>query len=164
MTIGISYIDVGTAKLNLDMDIPMGASFDDVLNEAKNTWMDALTQIEVTDPPQSNGPTQIDRTKFYSSLYRSFKSPTLWTESDGRYFGFDKSVHNYPGFNVYTDLSIWDIFRTEFPLLVLLKPDVAGGVVQSLLLINQQTGRLPKWPLNNGDTGDENAHSLVIFF
>lgn len=50
-------------------------------------------------------------------------------------------------------MSIWDVHRTEFPWLVLTKPDVMTDIVRSLLQMGQQGGSLPRWPIANGYTG-----------
>ena len=57
--------------------------------------------------------------KVYSALYRTFMSPTIYSESDGAYLGFDDQVHYAssvgPQFNFVSDLSLWDIHRTQYP-------------------------------------------------
>lgn len=50
----------------------------------------------------------------------------------------------------YSDLSLWDIHRTQTPLLALLRPDVAIGIVHSLVAMSQEGGALPRWPIANG--------------
>lgn len=56
-------------------------------------------------------------------------SPTKWSECGGAYLGFDNAIHHLsetPQFvtGVYTDMSIWDIARTQYPLLAWLQPQV----------------------------------------
>ena len=52
----------------------------------------------------------------------------------------DGNVHTLPPTqdNYYSDLSIWDIYRTEFPLLTFLAPSVARDIISSLVLMFQQ--------------------------
>ena len=52
----------------------------------------------------------------------------------------------------FSDLSLWDIHRTQAPLLTLLQPDVSSGIVESLLRMYEQGGALPRWPIANGTT------------
>ena len=82
-------------------------------------------------------------------------SPTIWDESNGVYLGFDNKVHTKPDYmdHIYTDLSIWDIFRTQFPFLILHDSKRANDIIHSIMLIVEQGGYLPKWPLANGHTG-----------
>ena len=81
-------------------------------------------------------------------------SPTIWDESNGVYLGFDGKVHTKPQYmdHVYTDLSIWDIFRTQVPFLILHDSKRANDIVHSIMLIVKEGGYLPKWPLANGHT------------
>jgi hypothetical protein len=43
--------------------------------------------------------------------------------------------------------SIWDIFRCQVPLLALVMPSRAGDVARSLLVIKEQGGDIPRWPI-----------------
>jgi putative alpha-1,2-mannosidase len=54
---------------------------------------------------------------------------------------------------VYTDMSLWDVHRTQFPWLLFHDPDRFVDVVKSIVLINRQGGYMPKWPFANGWTG-----------
>ncbi|CAF1458562.1 unnamed protein product, partial [Rotaria sordida] len=51
--------------------------------------------------------------------------------------------------HIYTDLFIWDIFRTQVPFLILHDSKRANDIVHSIMLIVEQGGYLPKWPLAN---------------
>ena len=53
--------------------------------------------------------------------------------------------------------------RTQWPLLLMTQPAVAQNVALSMLIIAQQTGKLPKWALLNGETnGMDGAHAVVM--
>jgi putative alpha-1,2-mannosidase len=100
-------------------------------------------------------------------------APTTFSEVNNVYLGFDMQVHTVDqGFeNYYTDMSIWDVFRTQFPLLTLLKvtpaallslsensstqnkpqPDRMNDILQSLVNMYEQGGSVPRWPLANGE-------------
>ena len=155
LSMGVSFIDLAGAQSNLNMEIPEGSAFEDVQALARKVWSNALSVVTARFNASSLSEQQQQmQTKFYTALYHFYLAPTNWTEADGRYLGFDKAVHAWPGYSVYTDLSIWDTFRTEFPLLVLLRPEVARDVVQSLILMNAQLAQgFPKWAFCNGDTG-----------
>ena len=53
---------------------------------------------------------------FYTALYHSLQMPTLFNDVNGDYTGFDKKVHKTDNFRYFTDLSLWDTFRTIHPL------------------------------------------------
>lgn len=52
----------------------------------------------------------------------------------------------------YTDLSIWDIHRTQMPFIVFHDSQRANDIIRSIMLIVEQGGDLPKWPFANGYT------------
>lgn len=118
--VGISFISVDQARANLKTEIGPNPTFDFVRNTTQNVWDNLFSLIEVNDP---NAPEQ-DLVKFYSAYYRTLLAPTRFSESGGYYLGFDKKVHQLPPsqWNYYTDMSIWDTHRTEFPWLGLILP------------------------------------------
>ena len=82
----------------------------------------------------------------YTAYYRTLMSPTIYSEWDGSYLGMDERVHYVnPGENYYSDMSLWDTFRTQNPWLVLVRPDVARDIVHSLVLMIEQGVNLPRW-------------------
>ena len=95
----------------------------------------------------------------YTSLYRTLMSPTIYNEWDGAYMGMDDVVHYVtPGENYFSDMSLWDSYRTQHPWLVLIRPDVARDVVRSLVLMIQQFGSLPRWCVSDWPTTGRSAH------
>lgn len=54
-------------------------------------------------------------------------------------------------YSYYSDLSLWDIHRTQAPLLTFLKPNVSLGIVTSLIKMYEEGGALPRWPIANGE-------------
>ena len=96
----------------------------------------------------------------YTSLYRTLMSPTIYNEWDGAYMGMDDVVHYVtPGENYFSDMSLWDSYRTQHPWLVLIRPDVARDVVRSLVLMIQQFGSLPRWCVSDWPTTAHSAQS-----
>ena len=79
--------------------------------------------------------------------------PSVFDDTDGRYLGLDGQVRTVaPGSHRYTALSLWDTYRTEFPLLTLVAPDVAHDVAVSILDDADQNGAmLPRWVQANID-------------
>ena len=55
--------------------------------------------------------------------------------------------------HVYTDLSIWDVFRTQIPWILFHDRVRANDIIHSIMLNVEQGGDLPKWPFANGYTG-----------
>ncbi|NOX65878.1 MAG: glycoside hydrolase family 92 protein [Chlorobi bacterium] len=144
--VGISYVSIENARLNLDSEVGNN-SFDDILQNAIAKWEDKLSIIKI------DGSDDDERVIFYSSLYRSFQMPTIFNDVNGEYLGFDNKVHRATGFTYYTDLSLWDTFRTIHPLFTLIAKGHQHDMVISLIKMAEQGGWLPRWPSGNGYTG-----------
>lgn len=144
--VGLSGTGIAGARKNLAAEIP-GWDFDGVRAAARQQWSKALdaVQIQTFDP-------HIRRT-FYTNLYQSYLAPTLYNDVDGAYRGMDHQVHA-GNFQNYTTFSLWDIYRAETPLLMLLQPQRVNDMVQSLLTEYQQNGlhTTPIWPLWDNET------------
>jgi predicted alpha-1,2-mannosidase len=145
--VGISGTGIDGARKNLAAEIP-GWDFNGVRAEAARQWekvFDAV-QIKTFDPHIQKA--------FYANLYLTALAPVLFNDVDGNYRGYDRQNHPNPGFQNYTTISIWDIYRTEWPLLTLLQPARAGDMVQAMLLEYPQLGEhtTPIWPLWGNET------------
>jgi predicted alpha-1,2-mannosidase len=93
---------------------------------------------------------------FYSMLYHSFLAPTIYSEYSGQYpaiGGVGVRTWTRTSGTYRSDMSLWDIFRTQAPWLGLVAPASSQDVVQSLLAMTEDGGHLPRWPLANVYTG-----------
>jgi putative alpha-1,2-mannosidase len=83
-----------------------------------------------------------EQISFASTVYRAFKAPTNYTEPcDGSYMGLDGAVHTAaPGAAFLSDLSEWDIARTQASWLALLAPDVSVDLTNTLVAMAVQVG------------------------
>jgi predicted alpha-1,2-mannosidase len=149
MRVAISYVDQAGAANNLASEIPAGRSFDDVRAAARAAWDRRLNAIVVS------GATRPEQKTFYDNVYRSLLMPSVFDDADGRYLGFDGQVHYVaPGHHQYTALSLWDVYRSELPLLGLIAPTVAHDVLASLITdAEQNNGVIPRWVQANIDRG-----------
>src|SRR4051794_8449987 len=160
----LSYVDPAGADNNLAAEAPDGTAFAAVAKAAKQSWNDRLHSIDVS----GGAPDQ--RETFYTNLYHALLMPDVFDDADGRYLGFDGVVRTIAaGHHHYTDLSLWDTYRTQTPLLTLVAPDVAHDVGISLLDDTDQNGGvIPKWVRGNrdysimgGDSGTPTLATLV---
>ncbi|MCB0895480.1 MAG: GH92 family glycosyl hydrolase [Nocardioidaceae bacterium] len=153
--VAISYVDPTGARRNLDLERP-GWSVSRLAARTDRVWGAELGRIEV-----SGGDPGVRRI-FRTALYHVLVAPTPISDADGRYPGFDGRVHHLPvGEAQLSSISGWDVYRTEIPLLALLRPDVASQVVRSLHRDAVQGGWLPRWPLVAQDTGVMNGDSAA---
>jgi predicted alpha-1,2-mannosidase len=159
MRVGISFVDAAGAAGNLQAEIPAGVSFDAVRKAAHDAWNTRLHDIEVTGGQGDQLQT------FYTNLYRSLTMPSLFDDADGRYLGFDDLVRVIAtGHHHYTNLSLWDTYRTQNPLLELIEPDLERDVMLSLLDdYDQNHQQLPRWTTANLDYGIMGGDSATPF-
>jgi predicted alpha-1,2-mannosidase len=153
--VGMSYVSTAGAAKNTAAEIP-GWNVSRVQADTRAAWRDLLRKVDV------GGASQDELTTFYTALYRSFQSPSVFNDVDGRYIGFDDKIHTVPaGHTQYATFSDWDIYRSLAPLQTMLYPREAGDMANSLLRdAQQQGGWWPKWPsqnmtgnVMNGDNG-----------
>jgi predicted alpha-1,2-mannosidase len=147
MKIGMSYVSVDNAKLNLDSECPT-FDFEEVKSKAQDAWNKTLSKILVT------GGTAHEQSKFYQYLYQCFFHPNVASDVNNEYMGFDQKVHSAEGFTYYTSYSIWDTYRSWIPLISWLMPARANDMVTSLIMDAQQGGGgMPRWIVANEETG-----------
>lgn len=135
--VGISFTCIEGAKNNLVAEIE-GWDFDLVKRRAENIWNEKLNKIQVS------GGTGINKTKFYTSLYRSLLFPRTFSDYDGAYYShFLDSIIYETEFRYYVDFSIWDTYRTQHPLLTIIEPGRQVEMIRTFLAMYDQGGRLP---------------------
>jgi predicted alpha-1,2-mannosidase len=158
MRVAISYVDLDGARANLEAELPDGTTFAHVRARAARAWDAALDRVRPT------GGTTAQQQLFATCLYRALLMPSVFDDTTGRYRGFDGRTHRVPaGRHHYTNLSLWDTYRTQSPLLSLIAPDVLRDVVTSLLAdADQSSGVLPRWVMANGDTGVMSGYPAVL--
>lgn len=147
MQVALSYVSPADALANLRA-APDQWHIKAMRRRATRIWNDMLGRIRIS------GGTPAEQSTFYTALYHTLLSPTLYSDVNGAYRGFDGKVHHVkPGHAEYANFSGWDIYRTEIPLIALLAPNRVSDMMQSLVEAGRQGGWLPKWPLENGYTG-----------
>lgn len=101
--------------------------FEDVKSRTADQWEKQLSAIDV------KGGKKDDRVIFYTSLYRTYLSPADVSSPDRAYLGTDGKVYISEDFRYYSNWSLWDTFRTKFPLLVLTEPAKMRDMATSLI-------------------------------
>ncbi|HUX46267.1 MAG TPA: GH92 family glycosyl hydrolase [Terracidiphilus sp.] len=142
--VGISFISTDQARRNLQREIPAW-TFEQTKASTRAVWNRALARITVV------GGSDRQRTIFYTALYRSLSRMTDITE-DGKYYsGYDHAVHPSDGHDFYVDDGLWDTFRSEHPLQLLLNPARQEDIIRSYLRMYEQSGWLPSFPSAAGE-------------
>lgn len=128
--LGFSLRGIEQAKANLRRDCGSGPDrFTKRLGDTRSAWQDALDSVRIeTDNDER-------RSVFATALYHALIKPCFARDespfwpSDGP-FAFDIST-------------MWDIYRTQLPLLTALMPGKAIDLANALLTICEQEGNLP---------------------
>ena len=148
---GISWVSVANAKANLAAESPAAsfnaAGFAAMQAAARANWNNYLNKIQVS------GGSVADTQTFYSMLYHSLLAPSVVSDVNNQYIGYDGQVHTASGFSKYEYFSGWDVYRSECQLVAMLDPARAGDMAQSLLQDYRESGTMPRWSIPTGDTG-----------
>ncbi len=147
LAVALSHVSIANARENLEVELGE-RNFDEVRQAATAEWDSMLSAVRI------EGGTAAEQTMFYTALFRALTMPTTFSDVNGDYLGFDKLQHRAEGFQYYTDMSLWDTFRTAHPLYTLLIPKRHRDMLVSLVLMaTQGGGTLPRWPAGGGYTG-----------
>lgn len=152
--VGISPVSPANALLNINSEIP-GWDFNKVVADAHNAWNKELHKIEI----KADSLAQLK--KFYTALYHTMIAPSVFNDVNGDYWGTDKKAHNDHSFTNLTTFSLWDTYRAANPLYTIIQPERINDIVNTMLAIYKQQGRLPVWPLMANETNTMVGNSAV---
>jgi putative alpha-1,2-mannosidase len=130
LRMGFSLRGVEQARANLYADCGDGpSSFDSRRAQTHADWRGHFDGITV------EGTTSRQRTVFATSLYHSLIKPCFAPDespfwSTSRSFVFDIST-------------MWDLYKTQLPLLTVIAPDRAVELVAALLSVKEEEGNFP---------------------
>lgn len=130
--VGFSFVSIENAKENLEAEM-INKSFDQVRNEADQTWEKVLGHILVS------GGTAQQQDMFYTTLYRAFLYPALRSDVNGEYLDEQNKVVK-ADFRYYTNPSFWDTYRNKLILLGMVTPDVAADIIKSSIDRGEKRG------------------------
>jgi predicted alpha-1,2-mannosidase len=144
--VAISMVDPDGAAKNMTAELP-GWDFDATRTQSADIWNKALSAIEI----QADSTVMVN---FYTALYHTMIAPFAYQDTDGRYRGLDKQVHQAEeGYTNYSVFSLWDTFRAFQPLMTIINPELAADWGKVLVKGYEQGGILPKWPIGSSYTG-----------
>jgi predicted alpha-1,2-mannosidase len=135
-----SFISHDQALLNLENETG-NKDFESIRDEAKTAWNKQLNRIRV------EGGTEDQMRTFYSCLYHTLLFPRKFFEIDEKNEIVHYSPYNgnvLPGY-MFTDNGFWDTFRSLFPFLTLMYPDVNSQIMEGLVNTYRESGWLPEW-------------------
>lgn len=153
-----SYISEAQARLTLQTELGKNNTLEVTKAKAQNIWNKHLERILV------EGGSEEDKATFYSCFFRAslFSRAFYEIDENGKpyYFSpYDGKVHD--GY-MFTDTGLWDTFRAQFPLNIIMYPTMHGRYMQALLNAQEQCGWLPSWSFPNEQGSMIGNHAISL--
>lgn len=145
MKVALSPTSEEGAQLNMQTELS-GWDFEKTIADAKAAWNKELNKVKVYTTDEAS------KKIFYTSLYHTLFAPSEFCDVNGDYYGADKQMHKDEGFVNYTTFSLWDTYRAAQPLMTILYPEKMSDIINTMLHIHQQQGKLPVWHLMGCET------------
>lgn len=145
MKVALSPTSEEGAQLNMQTELSSW-DFEKTIADAKAAWNKELNKVKVYTTDEAS------KKIFYTSLYHTLFAPSEFCDVNGDYYGADKQMHKGEGFVNYTTFSLWDTYRAAQPLMTILHPEKMSDIINTMLHIHQQQGKLPVWHLMGCET------------
>lgn len=135
-----SYISFEQAEINLNREVG-DYSFEDIAARGEEVWNNHLSKIEIETDNEEQKRT------FYTCFYRTYLFPHTFHEIDEK----GEKIHYSPANGrvlsgpFYTDMGFWDVYRTSFPLMTILNPEMYRDVCKGLINFYKESGWLPRF-------------------
>ena len=152
--VAISSVSCANAKANMKAELD-NWDFNAARKAATVQWNKELSSIEI------EGTTDKQKRIFYTALYHTAIAPSLYCDTNGDYRGMDDNIYTNNTFKNYTTFSLWDTYRALHPLYTLIDKKRVPDMINSMLSIYDQNGKLPIWPLYMGETNCMPGYSSV---
>jgi predicted alpha-1,2-mannosidase len=142
--VALSPVSIENAILNLKTELP-DWDFATTVKNSDAKWEKELSKVKIE---ASNTTKKV----FYTALYHTMIAPSLFNDVNKDYLGTDKKIYKKANFNNLTTFSLWDTYRAANPLYTILHQDKVSDVVNTMLAIYKQQGKLPVWHLMGSET------------
>jgi putative alpha-1,2-mannosidase len=133
--VGLSSISQAQAGVDRERTAP-GWDFDAVAAQARQRWNTVLGRVQLQGDDGY-------KTLFYTHLYHACLAPVDIESTSGTYMGWDTTVHasRWPGY--YAGWSLWDTFRSKYPLLSITEPLALHSMCRSLMTLYTERQSFP---------------------
>ena len=149
MKVGISYVSAEQAKANIQAELPHW-NFDLVVHESAREWNQYLSKIEI------EGGTLRQQQRFYTDLWHALQGRRIISDADGKYCdmtGAEPRIgqipldeNGKPLFNHHNSDSFWGAQWTIATLWALAYPHITSEFINSMLLMYNDGGLIPRGP------------------
>ncbi len=149
MKVAISYVSIAEARNNMQTELPHW-DFDRIVNESAIDWNKWLGRIEI------EGGTLTEQRRFYTDLWHALQGRRIVSDVSGTYIDNTGSTprarqipldkNNKPKFSSYNSDSFWGAQWSLNTLWHLVYPEVTEDFINSLLLMYDDGGLIPRGP------------------
>ena len=129
--------------------------FNAVRTAAEQKWEKELGKIKVESSDETL------KKIFYSALYHTAVSPTLYSDSDGAYKNYKGESKKMANGQRYTLFSLWDTFRALKPLFTITQGERYTDMMNSMLAFYDENGLLPVWDLSTFETNTMTGYHAI---
>lgn len=143
--VALSPVSIENAKLNMQTELPEW-DFAQTVKNADEAWNEELNKILI-----ETNDNKVKRT-FYTALYHTMIAPSEFCDVNGDYRGSDGQMHTKGTFKNYTTFSLWDTYRAAHPLMTIIHPEMMSDIMNTMLTIYKEQGKLPVWHLMGCET------------
>jgi predicted alpha-1,2-mannosidase len=149
MKVAISYTSVEEAKNNMKVELPQW-DFERVVKESAAEWDQWLGRIDV------EGGTLTEQRRFYTDLWHALQGRRIVSDVSGTYIDntgtaprtghIPLGANGKPKFNEYNSDSFWGAQWSVNTLWELVYPELSESFINSLLLMYNDAGLIPRGP------------------
>lgn len=155
MKVAISYVSEEQARLNLTSELPHW-DFEKSVKESREDWNKWLSRIEI------EGGTDIEKRRFYTDLWHALQGRRIISDVNGKYSdmtGAERRIGQIPldekgkpKYNHHNSDSFWGAQWTINTLWHLVYPEVTESFVNSMVMMYQDGGLIPRGPAGGNYT------------
>jgi predicted alpha-1,2-mannosidase len=166
MKVGISYVSENQARLNIQAELPHW-NFDQVVKESSDEWNSYLSRIEI------EGGTLQQQRRFYTDLWHALLGRRTISDANGKYCdmtGAEPRIgqipldqNGKPLFNHHNSDSFWGAQWTISTLWSLVYPKITSDFVNSMLMMYDDGGLIPRGPAGGNYTAVMTGASSTPF-
>lgn len=138
--VALSPVSIENAKLNLKTELA-DWDFEKTIRDADKAWNEELSKIQIKTEDLSI------KKIFYTAMYHTMIAPSVFCDVNYDYRGADGKIYRNADFTNYTTFSLWDTYRAAHPLMTIIHPEKMSDILNTMINIYRQQGKLPVWHL-----------------
>ncbi|ADB40982.1 alpha-1,2-mannosidase [Spirosoma linguale DSM 74] len=155
MKVAISYVSEEQARINLKTELSHW-DFEKTVQDSRSDWNNWLSRIDV------QGGSDTTRSRFYTDLWHALQGRRIISDVNGKYSdmtGPERRIkqipldaNGKPKFNHHNSDSFWGAQWTINTLWHLVYPEVTESFVNSMVMMYQDGGLIPRGPAGGNYT------------